>query len=117
MIDYDIYYDQATGDFVLLESGVVPQYYTTTVALTNDLIYSFKVTARNTVGSSLQTEPVAIRAAKVPDAPISLSNVLAVTTAYQIGLDWDEGAYNGGSAVLDYRVSYKEQSNTDYLIA
>jgi hypothetical protein len=53
----------------------------------------------------------------VPDAPISLSNVPTVTTAYQIGLDWDEGAYNGGSAVLDYRVSYKEQSSTDYLIA
>ena len=116
MIDYDVYYDQAIGDFILLESGVIPQYYTTSVALTNDLIYSFKVTARNTVGSSLQSEPVSIRAAEVPDAPINLVNVPPITTAYQIGLDWDEGVYNGGSAVLDYRVSFKVQSSADYLI-
>ena len=53
VLDYDVYYDQGTDSWVLLESNVLTQYYTTTVTLINDVIYSFKVTARNTVGSGL----------------------------------------------------------------
>ena len=39
-----------------------------------------------------------------------------VTTAYQIGISWTAGAYNGGSQVLDYVVSFKEQSAVSYTI-
>lgn len=55
VLDFDIYYDEGTGSgaYVLLESNIDTPYYTTTVALTNDVNYSFKVTARNTVGSGL----------------------------------------------------------------
>jgi len=60
------------------------------------------------------SEPVSIRAAEIPDAPLLLSNVEAVTTAYQVGLSWDEGTYNGGSPVIDYRVSFTDA--TDYTI-
>jgi hypothetical protein len=43
--------------------------------------------------------------------------VPAITTAYQIGLVWTEGAYNGGSVVLDYELVYKDQaSSDDYVI-
>jgi len=75
--------------------------------LTPNTIYTFKITARNSVGSSLQSASVSIRAAELPDAPINLVNVPLITTAYQIGLDWKEGVYNGGSPVIDYRVTYK----------
>jgi hypothetical protein len=74
------------------------------------------VTARNTVGSSLQSEEVAILAAKEPDAPISLLNNAAITTGYQVGLEWSDGAYNGGSAVIDYQVSFKTSVGTEYTI-
>jgi hypothetical protein len=67
---------------VLLESTVTTAYYTTSVALTNDVNYSFKVTARNTVGSSLQSVSITILAARVSDAPVNLANVPALTTAY-----------------------------------
>lgn len=60
----------------------VPAEYTTTVSLTPDVVYSFKVTARNTVGDSLLSEAVSIRAAEVPDAPASLVDIPATTTAY-----------------------------------
>jgi len=59
---------------------------------------------------------LAVISAEVPDAPVSLSNVPSITTAYQIGLTWTEGAYNGGSPVLDYKVSYKSVSDTGYTI-
>jgi hypothetical protein len=31
-----------------------------------------------------------------------------------VGLAWDEGAYNGGSPVLDYRVTFKEDSAPEF---
>lgn len=43
----------------------------------------------------------------MPDAPLNLVNVPGHTTGFQIGLDWIEGAYNGGSPVLDYRITFK----------
>lgn len=43
-------------------------------------------------------------AAKAPDAPVSLTNIAEQTTAYQVGLSWTDGAYNGGSPILDYTV-------------
>ena len=74
------------------------------------------MTARNSLGSGLQSLPVSILAAKIPDAPINLANVEAFTTAYQIGLIWTEGVYNGGSQVIDYKVFYKEAYSSTYLL-
>jgi len=64
----------------------------------------------------LDSEVLTVISAEVPDAPLTLSNVPHITSGYQIGLTWNEGAYNGGSPVLDYRVSYKAASDSDYLI-
>ena len=86
------------------------------MTLTPNTIYSFKVTARNSVGNSVLSTAVSIRAAKIPDAPINLANVPAITTAYQIGLSWTEGVYNGGSPVLDYQVEYKITTDATYTV-
>jgi len=103
-----VYYDQGTDSFTLLNNAVTDLFYLTTVPLTAGTTYKFKVTARNSVGSSLDSAAVSILAAKLPDAPINLANVPANTNAYQIGMSWQEGAYNGGSAVIDYQLSYSE---------
>lgn len=71
-MDYTVYYDQGVGDFIQLEAGVSTKAYTTSVTLIADKIYSFKVTARNTVGSSAQSQQLSIRAAQTPDTPINL---------------------------------------------
>jgi hypothetical protein len=42
----------------------------------------------------------------IPDAPINLVNVASLTTATSIGLTWTNGTSNGGSAIIDYRVSF-----------
>ncbi len=42
----------------------------------------------------------------MPDAPRELKNVVTVTNKDQIGLIWLEGAANGGTPVIDYRVWY-----------
>jgi hypothetical protein len=39
----------------------------------------------------------------------------ATTTAYQIGLTWEDGAYNGGSPIIDYRVWYSVSGANSFL--
>ena len=41
-----------------------------------------------------------------PDAPLNLANDAAVTTAAQIGLMWNPGAADGGTPVIDYKISF-----------
>jgi hypothetical protein len=114
--DYDVYYDQGTDTWVLLAEEVALKYYQTSVTLVADTVYSFKLTARNSVGDSLFSQSIAIRAAEIADAPLALQNVDSVTNAYQVGLAWQEGSYNGGSPVIDYRVTYKGEFETDYRV-
>ncbi len=49
---------------------------------------------------------MSILAAKTPDAPKNLANNVLQTGSGVIGITWNEGDYNGGSPILDYRVSY-----------
>ena len=42
----------------------------------------------------------------VPTPPINLIDNVAVTSAFIIGLKWDEGYSSGGSPVIDYRITY-----------
>jgi hypothetical protein len=57
-----------------------------------------------------------ILAAKPPDAPINLANVALITTGYQIGLLWEDGAYDGASPVIDYRVNIAQVSDGIYSV-
>jgi hypothetical protein len=47
---------------------------------------------------------VTILAAQIPDAPTSLANVASTTDADTIGLSWTAPIFNGGSALIDYRL-------------
>jgi hypothetical protein len=42
----------------------------------------------------------------VPDAPLNLQNNPAITTATQIAIMWEDGVFNGGKEVTDYRITY-----------
>jgi hypothetical protein len=66
-----------------------------------------KITATNVKGTSgLSLAGNGGILMRSPDAPINLANVAENTSGTTIGLSWDEGLINGGSAVLDYQVSY-----------
>jgi len=86
--------------------------------LVADSLYKFKIESRNTFGySTLYSNEVTIRAAKLPDAPVSLANNAAVTASGVIGLTWLPGAYDGGSPIIDYRLSYHESSGSFVVLA
>jgi len=95
-------YDQGSGTYIQLESSVATKYYLTSVTLISGVTYSFKITARNSVGSSVYSEALSVLAARIPDKPVSLANDESITTAYQVGLTWSDDFYTGGSSVIDY---------------
>lgn len=52
-----------------------------------------------------------------PDAPVNLNNVAETTSGTQIGLVWEEGAANGGSPVIDYRLYFDYGSGSFVILA
>jgi hypothetical protein len=63
VIDYNIYYDQGLGTYILLAQKVTSTYFATSSTLSPGVTYSFKLTARNSVGSSDYSEVISILAA------------------------------------------------------
>lgn len=74
-----------------------------------------KVQAFNLYGSSGISEAgISDGMEFVPDAPINLLDNVLVTSDSVIGFSWNEGASNGDSPVLDYRITY-DQSTGNYI--
>jgi len=71
VLDYSVFYDQGNGSWTILDT-VTASEYQTTIALTADVVYSFKVTARNLIGSSAYSVPISTRAAELPSVPLQL---------------------------------------------
>jgi hypothetical protein len=81
-----------------------------------DSVYA-KVKATNAVGdSSESTVGNGATLLAYPDAPVSLANDAATTSSTTIGLTWSAGAENGGSPVIDYRISYAASGTSTFAI-
>ena len=52
-----------------------------------------------------------------PDAPTSLSEVVSARAATSITISWFAGANAGGAPVLDYRVSYAQETGPFTVLA
>lgn len=65
-----------------------------------------KVSATNLYGTSNESTPgngdVVVF---VPDQPINLQDDVPVTSAFVMGLTWDDGPNDGGKPVIDYVIS------------
>ncbi len=118
VIDYQIWWDQGADSYLALQSNIVGTSYTTTVGLQGNKYYKFKVKSRNSYGlSSVFSNEVVALTAILPDSPKNLQNDVAVTKSGVVGLTWSAGVYNGGSPIIDYRVSYHIDSEPySYLI-
>ena len=100
MIDYRITYDQSTGNFVTLATGVTALTYTTSVILTSGRTYQFKVESRNSVGYSAKSVALSVLAAQIPDQPIAptiVFNGLSVTISWPIPFD-------GSTSITGYNI-------------
>jgi hypothetical protein len=95
---------------VELESNVLTQSYSSSVALTPGINYEFKVQSRNSVGLSEYSDPVTIFIAQVPDAPIA--PVLA-RAHDQITVNWDE-PHHGYTPITSYTVVFRTSDGFSY---
>jgi len=118
VIDYQVWWDQGTDSYLVLQSNEVGTSYTTTVGLQGNKYYKFKVKSRNAFGfSPVFSNEVISLTAILPDSPKNLANDVAVTKSGIIGLTWTAGVFNGGSPIIDYRVSYHIDSEPySYLV-
>lgn len=115
VLDYSVYFDQGANDWVLLSNNVLAREFTKT-GLNAGTTYAFKVASRNSVGLGPESASVSILAARVPDKPINLANNPAQTTAYQIGVTWQEATYNGGSDVIDFELSFRTENELEFTV-
>jgi hypothetical protein len=110
IIDYRVSYDQSTGVYVVLGTGIVPRSYSTTVTLTPGAIYKFRVEARNSVGYSATSTAFSILAAQPPTKPSA-----PVTTASEgnIVVSWT-APYNGGSTITSYSIFFRHNDELTF---
>jgi hypothetical protein len=68
IIDYQVSYDQGTGVFLIIGTGLTSKAFTTTSSqiITPGKYYAFKVAARNAIGYSTTSTELSILAATVP---------------------------------------------------
>lgn len=69
-----------------------------------------KVKAENIYGETeLSTESAGVIYLREPDSPISVIEDRTAKTDSIINLVWTDGSNNGGTAIIDYRVSQRQQ--------
>ena len=68
-----------------------------------------KVVAQNQYGTSPISDPGnGAVMVSVPDAPFLVMNDASITDDSKIGLFWFDGATNGGSVILDYKIEWDQ---------
>lgn len=113
VIDYQVSYCEASSDtYSIFASGLLERSEIIT-GLTPGVTYKFKVQSRNIIDFSIESEPISIEAAQVPNKPTGLENVPENTTANQVGLQWQAPAFNGGSIIEDYQLWYDNASGSN----
>ena len=70
--------------------------------------YYFKICAVNGLGEGETSDPFLVVAATKPDAPIQLKRDDYLSSREIIAFSWSQGSGNGGSSIIDYRVSFDQ---------
>jgi hypothetical protein len=72
-----------------------------------------RITATNVKGaSSASTDGNGAAIISAPDAPVSLQEDLTQRTVSTLGLQWQVGDSDGGSAIIDFTATIKLQDGT-----
>ena len=112
VIDFQIWSDQATGDFVELATGLTDRSYTA-IDLYSGSTYTFKVKARNSVGYSEFSDPVSILAAQIPDTPNAPTTT--ISNRWTVVVDWN-APYNGGADITSYTIEIRTTDASVYFV-
>jgi hypothetical protein len=84
--------------------------------LTPGVTYKFVVQSRNIINFSENSSEIQILAAQTSDAPTDLVNVPSITANDRIGLSWTTPIFEGGSALIDYKLWYDNSSGSTWSV-
>ena len=109
--DYVVEYklDSEPTTWTTFADGTSTNTTATVTSLTNDLLYNFRVSTVNAIGTSSASDS-ASATPMVPTAPGSPTGLAGVSGNNQVSLSWTAPVSNGGSAITDYLVEYKLNS-------
>lgn len=92
-------YDQGSGNWIILDDAVTDTEYVTE-NLQADVVYTFRVESRNSVGYSDISETLTVRAAAMPDTP---NAPVSTVNGANVDITWDE-VYDGGSPLTRFTI-------------
>lgn len=111
ILDYRITYDQGTSTWITLDDTVTLTTFTAT-SLSANVVYQFKIEARNVVGYSLVSSIISVRAAGVPDKVATPTTAANADTS--VTVDWDVPTSDGGSPITSYRIEIRHTDGSSF---
>ena len=109
VLDYQLWYDQANGNYVILASSVTLLPFTATGLVTGN-IYKFKVLARNIFGYSVFSDKVNILAAQAPAQPTAPTTAISGST---ILITWTAPS-TMGSPITSYTILIRQANGSSF---
>ncbi len=111
--NYQVSYKLVGGTYSVLGSVTFPTTSFTASSLTADAIYTFKVTAQNTIGYGPDSSEVNIRAAATPSVPAAPTT--SVNSNVSVTITW-VAPYDGGSPITGYTVAIRQNDGTTFTV-
>lgn len=105
VIDFKVWYALENEAYVNYVEGITTDFYTTEYTTEHGRNYKFKVQARNSVGFSLPSQEVIIRAARIPDPPTAVNTFIIAPNVNvdDMVISWT-AEYDGGSPVIAFTI-------------
>lgn len=110
--DYVVQYSSDGTTWTTFTDSVSSTASCTLTGLTNGTAYTFRVAAVNAGGTGMYSVvSAAVTPFTTPDAPTAVAGVAGNT---QVVVSWTAPANNGGSAIIQYQVSYAPEGSDSY---
>ncbi len=113
--DYIIEYKEtAQPTYSIFADGTSASTAVTVTGLNNGVSYDFRVSAVNSVGQGPISNVASATPTPAATAPSAVQNLAGAVGEEQVVLTWNAPASDGGAAITDYVVSYRETGMPGY---
>lgn len=112
--DYKIEYATSPASFTVFVDGISTSTSATVTGLTNGIPYLFRVSAINSVGTSVTSQLVYAIPFTTPSAPSITGLARLAGSGTAITITWSAPVSNGGSAITQYIIQYSGNGGSSW---